>query len=108
MTEFMTRHPGTFLAECAIQLWGAEFVSPLAHALGVSKRTVERWARGTRGTPPVIWPKIIALLAEKEARVQAIRHVLTERCEREDYPQRDPVEPKVDPEIMEHWHDDPQ
>lgn len=97
--RFLNQQPDTLLAEIGMLLYGDVFTGPLADELGVAKRTVERWANGSRGVPPNVWPKLVELLLEKWELLGFTASELSERCGRGDYPQRDPVAPELPLEV---------
>ncbi len=65
------------LAAAGEALFGPEWRRPLASALGVDARLVQRWAAGQRGIPPEVAPALLALLEREasplEARALALR-----------------------------------
>ncbi|SFU34670.1 hypothetical protein SAMN02799631_00269 [Methylobacterium sp. 174MFSha1.1] len=67
----------TLLVAAGEALFGPEWRRPLAAALGVDARLVQRWANGQRGIPPEAAPALLALLEKEgsplEARALALR-----------------------------------
>ncbi|SFE90173.1 hypothetical protein [Methylobacterium sp. yr596] len=65
------------LAASGVALFGDEWRRPLAAALGVDPRLVQRWAAGQREIPGTVAPALLALLGRKasglEGRAQALR-----------------------------------
>jgi hypothetical protein len=52
--------------EVAPLLYGPLWQTPLAHALGLTLRTVQRWAAGERKPTPETWEAITKLLRERQ------------------------------------------
>lgn len=50
------------LSDCGTALYGQRWQSELARDLGVSDRTVRRWAAGSHPVPADAWPRILRLL----------------------------------------------
>ena len=65
------------LAAAGAALFGDEWRRPLAAALDVDARLVQRWAIGQRDFPGTVAPALLALLGREasglEARAQALR-----------------------------------
>ena len=52
-------------------LYGPEWQSPLARALDVNLRTMQRWAAGIHQPPERLWGDIAALLRERRIEIDA-------------------------------------
>jgi hypothetical protein len=63
------------LRETGEALYGPQWQSTLSHSLGVSDRTMRRWASGATEPPCSIWADLMKLTVE---RVQTLRR-LSER-----------------------------
>ena len=50
------------IAEIGEHLCGAHWVTPLAAALNVNRRTVQRWQDGTEAVPAGVWRDLAYLL----------------------------------------------
>lgn len=48
-------------------LYGPSWVNPLADGLGVDRRTINRWARGTSTPKPGVWVDLAALCRARAA-----------------------------------------
>ncbi len=59
------------LAHYAELLYGRQWQTPLARALGVTLRTVVYWASGTVRIPDYVSPRLAELLATKAAAIEA-------------------------------------
>jgi hypothetical protein len=55
----------TLFARIGRLLYGDEFIPTMVDTLGITKRTVQRWAHGSREVPPVIWGRLIELMREE-------------------------------------------
>ncbi len=64
------------LREAGEALYGARWQSELARALGVSDRTVRRWAAGSFAVPAGVWETIRDLLRERGAALASVRRRL--------------------------------
>lgn len=69
----------TFLAECGESLFGQKWRVELAQALGVSERTVRRWAAGTSPVPGDVWIEINSLLSSRAKRLREMAALLKQR-----------------------------
>lgn len=49
------------LQRVGVALFGPSWQTPLANALGVAVRTVQRWAAGASNMPPSVWLDIAKL-----------------------------------------------
>lgn len=61
------------LEDCGTALYGADWKSPLARALGVTDRTVRRWATGASPIPATAWGDIAALVADRRSDLATLR-----------------------------------
>jgi hypothetical protein len=52
-------------------LYGPSWQTPLAEALHLSVRTVQRWARGEREPGPEIWKAMSVLMRERQRDLEA-------------------------------------
>lgn len=52
-------------------LWGDWWHTGMATALGIARRTVQRWATGERAIPADVWPRLRALLIEHAGEVRS-------------------------------------
>ncbi|CAB4121811.1 hypothetical protein UFOVP16_9 [uncultured Caudovirales phage] len=52
-------------------LYGPQWQTPMATALGVSVRTVQRWAAGAVKVSPAMWAKILKIAERRQAEVGA-------------------------------------
>ncbi|MFH6786661.1 hypothetical protein [Methylobacterium sp. MA0201] len=75
------------LAASGVALFGDEWRRPLAAALGVDPRLMQRWAAGQRDIPPSVAPALLALLGREafglEGRVLALRRAAAAIAEAE-------------------------
>lgn len=55
------------LHDAGAALYGPRWQSELARAIGVSDRTMRRWAAGDGAPPAGVWADIHRLLAERQA-----------------------------------------
>lgn len=55
----------TMLHRVGRALYGPEWQTPLANALGINIRTVQRWAAGDFNPPPGVWADMLPLLTER-------------------------------------------
>lgn len=53
------------LVECGEALYGPRWQSSLARDLGVSDRTMRRWAAGTHDVPPGLYLDLLRLTQER-------------------------------------------
>lgn len=53
------------LNRAGLLLWGAGWHTPMALALGVNRRTIQRWANGQWPVPGDVWIRLRALLIER-------------------------------------------
>jgi hypothetical protein len=53
-------------------LYGPQWQSPLARALAVNVRTVQRWASGRNEPPPSIWQAIREIVVDRQADLDAL------------------------------------
>lgn len=60
------------LTRCAVELYGAQWQTPLAADLDVAVRTVQRWAAGQQPVPAGVWPDLVELLQAKAPRCLAL------------------------------------
>lgn len=56
--------PHDLLPQCGMALFGMQWQSEMARALGVTDRTVRRWFAGER-IPPGVWLDLIRLMQER-------------------------------------------
>lgn len=66
----------SFLAECGESLFGQKWRVDLAQALGVSERTVRRWAAGSSPVPGDVWLEINSLLSSRAKRLREMAALL--------------------------------
>ncbi|MEE8628171.1 MULTISPECIES: hypothetical protein [Methylobacterium] len=75
------------LAAAGQALFGDEWRRPLAAALDVDARLMQRWAAGQRGIPETVAPALLALLGREalglEGRAQALRRAAVAIAEAE-------------------------
>ncbi|KMO27744.1 hypothetical protein PUR29_25735 [Methylobacterium ajmalii] len=75
------------LAAAGEALFGSEWRRPLASALDVDARLMQRWAAGQRGIPDTVAPALLALLEREasplEARALALRRAAAAIAEAE-------------------------
>lgn len=64
------------LHEAGEALYGARWQSDLARDLGVSDRTVRRWAAGSFAVPAGVWDAIRDLLCERGLALASVRRRL--------------------------------
>lgn len=81
----MTGNPET-LHIVGEALYGPNWQTPLADALGVNLRTMQRWAAGTNAVNPNIWPEIAALCQARGAALVKLGKRLSSRNNRGDLP----------------------
>lgn len=62
----------TTLADLGSALWGPQWQSPMARALGVNLRTVQRWAAGDHPVPASITEELTGQLRRHHARIAAM------------------------------------
>lgn len=55
-------------------LYGPSWQTPLAEALGVALRTVQRWAAGTSEPAPGVWADLRRLAAIRIKEIRAAAH----------------------------------
>lgn len=60
------------LRSAGLALYGNNWQSPLARALGVSDRTMRRWIAGNNDMPKTFWLKIEQLLDSRLATIPAV------------------------------------
>lgn len=60
------------LEACGEALHGKQWRLELAQALGVSERTIRRWAAGSSPVPAGAWTDLEAMLLERAARLKAL------------------------------------
>lgn len=65
------------LIEVGKALFGPHWPTPLADALNVAPRAVERWANGSRPIPETIWLEIADLCRSRGAALQRWANRLT-------------------------------
>lgn len=53
-------------------LYGPQWQTPMAAALGVSVRTVQRWASGAIKVSPAMWAKILTIAERRKIEVKAV------------------------------------
>lgn len=58
------------LENAARRMYGEQWQTPLAKALGINDRTVRRWAAGNNKVPKKIWPLVYAILIEQERAIR--------------------------------------
>lgn len=68
----MTRE---LMIACGRALYGDQWQSPLARALGINLRSIQRWAAGTYN-PPDLRPQLAELLRDRSRKID----VLLECC----------------------------
>lgn len=75
------------LAAAGEALYGSEWRRPLAAALGVDARLMQRWAAGQRNIPETVAPALLGLLGREaaglEGRAQAMRRAAAAIAEAE-------------------------
>ncbi|WP_238229487.1 hypothetical protein [Methylobacterium hispanicum] len=59
------------LAAAGEALFGPEWRRPVAAALGVDARLVQRWAAGQRDIPDTVAPALLALLGREASALEA-------------------------------------
>lgn len=64
------------LREAGEALYGPRWQSELARALGVSDRTVRRWAAGSFAVPAGVWTTIGDMLRERGVALASVRRRL--------------------------------
>lgn len=64
------------LRAAGLALYGDNWQSPMSRALGVSDRTVRRWAGGQSAVPKDCWPQIEQLLSNRIATIATIRDTI--------------------------------
>lgn len=89
--RFLNQTGDTLFAEIGLQLYGDNFTSPLAAELRIARRVVQRWANGSRGMTPAVWPVLVGLLREKCDILNEMAAQLEDAIARGEYPQRDAV-----------------
>jgi hypothetical protein len=79
----MTYSRAQLLASAGEALYGpGQWQSPLARALRVNRRTVQRWMLGQFNPSPVVWSEIDALLLERRTNIDRVRkHLPTDQSE---------------------------
>lgn len=60
------------IRELGTALYGAQWQSPMAKALGINLRTVQRWAAGQNRSPDAVLIELAALLRAKQAKDAAL------------------------------------
>lgn len=60
------------LAECGAALYGDSWRAPLARDLGVTERTVRRWAADTHAMPAGAYTDLMRLVTERAAVLDAL------------------------------------
>jgi hypothetical protein len=58
---------------CGECLYGEHWVSPLARALGVNLRTMQRWVAGQNEPRESLWREIDELLLRRQSDLAAVR-----------------------------------
>jgi len=79
------------------QLWGEDWIAPLADVLGVSRRTIERWKAGQMRIPSSIAEDLVSLtstLPASEVQLNRAFGSLLRRAARGE-----------EPEDIDHWID---
>jgi transcriptional regulator GlxA family with amidase domain len=66
------------LAEAGEALYGPRWQCELARQLGVSDRTMRRWAAGTHAVPPGVYVDLLRLTQERAALLDALAPRLRE------------------------------
>jgi hypothetical protein len=66
----------SMLAECGESLFGTKWRVDLGQALGVSERTVRRWAAGSSPVPDDVWTEIGALLFNRAKRLRDLANAI--------------------------------
>lgn len=66
------------LVECGEALYGTRWQSELARDLGVSIRTMQRWASGAFEPPAGVWTDLLRLSQERAATLDALSQRLRE------------------------------
>lgn len=66
------------LAETGEALYGPRWQTDLARALGVSDRTVRRWAAGTQAVPPGAYTDLLRLTQERAGLLDSLAGRLRE------------------------------
>lgn len=74
----MSRAARSLLHECGEALYGHAWQSPIARDLGVSTRTMQRWAAGTHDVPPGAYVDCLRLLQERASVIDALIERLPE------------------------------
>jgi hypothetical protein len=64
------------LVECGEALYGERWQSALARDLGVSDRTMRRWAAGTHDVPGALYAELQQLTHKRAQRLDTIEHTL--------------------------------
>lgn len=67
------------LVECGEALYGPRWQSDLARDLGVSDRTMRRWAAGTTDVPPGLWVDLLRLTQERAEALDSLARRLREK-----------------------------
>lgn len=65
------------LIACGRALYGERWQSPLARDLGVSDRTMRRWATGAYPVPPGVLTDLLPLVKERCVELDTLRRRLT-------------------------------
>lgn len=60
------------LADAGDALYGSRWQTDLSRALGVSDRTVRRWASGSDPVPNGVWGDVSALLRKRAERINRV------------------------------------
>lgn len=68
--------PSEVIAAVGVALYGRDWVSALADALNVSRRTVQRWKDGDARITPSVAPELEALLVGRAGDVAEARRAL--------------------------------
>jgi hypothetical protein len=58
-------------------LFGSRWQTDLGDALGINRRTVQRWRAGQDEPRPAVWGKLLALVIENEAKLTAVKRRLS-------------------------------
>lgn len=64
------------LAQAGQLLYGDWWHTRLAHALGVARKTVQRWANGEQPVPAGVWGDLKALLEQHAGEARAFARTL--------------------------------
>jgi hypothetical protein len=58
-------------------LYGEHWVTELADALHVNRKTVQRWHRGDTAPQPGVWTELAELIEYRRAELSAVRQALS-------------------------------